>query len=868
MFEKLKLGRKNRSLEKRREILSEKIANCERYSPNYSAGLDSIQVEGRINDGLINKKKKVVTKSYFKIFCDNFFTFFNILIYGLGILVAVAQKYNQLMFLLVITINTVLGIVQDVRARRLVDKLSIVNKMESEVIRGGTSKTVLATELVLDDIIHLKNGEQVPADCVVVNGKCQVNEAMLTGEPDSIKKKTGDVILSGTYISSGECYARVDKIGILNSAEEIQEKAKILNKPKSEILRSLSACFFIIGIIVIILGGLTLLSYFYANDWNMSWQKFAYNEIDPTLQNDTYVGSFAGTLVAMIPAGLYLLTSIALSVGVINLAKKRCLVQELYSIEMLARIDTLCLDKTGTITDGTMVFNKYIGLDKKHNEEFIGRVLKTLIVATGDDSYTTQAIKNRFNNAQILNYNNAVPFSSESKCSAVSIDKYGTYVMGAYGYFKLENGQEIKKIVNEYAKQGFRCLVVANTKKKILGDKIPDKLVGVGVVVLEDHIRDNAYDTLTWFAKNGVNIKVISGDDPVTVSEIAAKAGIENSNMYINLQGMSLDEVKNVANKYTVFGRVSPEQKEALVEALKFEGHTVGMTGDGVNDILALKRADCSIAMNSGSDAAKNVSHLVLLDSDFGVLPSVVSEGRRVINNLQRTSALFFSKTIFTMLLSLLSIIMMFTLKNKDMKFPLQTNNFYIWETAVIGIGGFFLSLEPNSSEIKGNFMDNALKRALPIAISLFIVTGGFFALYLIDKGMGEHVIFGVGLEVETIKTYQALCSIAMAVIGFASFYVICKPFDKYRKFVFVGILILTFGATAVCFNIPMKNYSSFGEMYFAFSFANCSLMDYIWGALFIESGIVIYFFLIKLFNKSKFLSKLDSFTKRIDMRK
>lgn len=846
------------SLEKRREILQKKVDSAVRYEPKYDVGLDEIQVEERITNKLVNKKKKTVTKSYLKIFTDNFFTFFNILIFGLGIIVTIAEKYTQLLFLVVITINIIIGIVQDVRARWLVEKLSIVNKMSSKVIRMGNETEVLATELVLDDVIKIENGEQVPADCIVLKGKCQVNESMLTGEPDSIKKKEGDTLLSGTYLSSGSCYARVDRIGILNVAEEIQAKASTISHPKSEILRSLRSAFFIIGFIVIIVAALTLVSYFYANDWNLDWNHFAYNfkpdgTIDKDNVNGTYVGSLVGTLVAMIPAGLYLLTSIALSVGVINLAKKKCLVQELYSIEMLARIDTLCLDKTGTITDGSMLFYEFGQLDKKHTEEKVGDIIKTLIVATKDDSYTTKALIEKFDRSKELAFTNAVPFSSETKRSAVTIEKLGTYVMGAYGYIKVSNDKETKALVTSYAKKGYRCLVLAHSPKKILGEKVPDKLDAVGVIVLEDHIRDTAPKTLKWFAENGVDVKVISGDDPITVSEIAYKAGIKNSGKYINLQNVSPEKIREIADKYTIFGRVSPEQKEILVEALKAKGRTVGMTGDGVNDILALKRADCSIAMNSGSDAAKNTSHLVLLESDFSVLPSVVSEGRRVINNLQRTSSLFFSKTVFTMLLATLSIIMMFVTKNGNMKFPLQTNNFYIWETAVIGIGGFFLSLEPNATEIEGRFLENAIKRALPISLSLFLCTSVFFGIYWIDIALGGHKILGLALDqsADNIIVYQALCSLAMAIIGFASFFRICQPFDKYRKFVFVGVFLLTFVVVWTCFSIPWSR-SVLGAIYFGFDFHNLGLVDYLWGAFIIETFIIVYFFISKHFEKLK----------------
>ena len=613
----------------RRDKLQAAVNAAERYNPNPKIGLDSIIVSQRQSQGLVNKKKKVVTKTYLRIFIDNFFSFFNILIFSLGVLAAIAGKYNQLLFLGIITINCVIGIVQDIRARKLVDKLSIINRMKSTVKREGKDFEIPSTELVLDDLVVLKSGEQVPADCIIVSGKCACNEAMLTGEPDSVKKKVNDTLLSGTYISSGTCLARVNKIGMLNASEEIQAKASMFRKPKSEILKSLNLLFRIVGFIVVILGLMSLLSYWYINPSEFTWEKFA----GAPMTNDGYISSFIGTMVAMIPAGLSLLTSVALSVGVISLSKKKCLVQELYSIEMLARVDTLCLDKTGTITDGTMKFTKYIKINRGYNEDEAGQIIRSIISATRDDSYTTRALLEKFGQFKVIDAKNTIPFSSEIKLSAAYFEGFGTFAIGAFGYIDIENQTEVQKIIKQYSAKGYRCIVLCKSRKKILGDSLPNDMICLGVVVLEDHIRESAAATFKWFKENGVSVNVISGDDPVTVSEISKKVGIDNYDQYVSLEGKSIEEVTNIAGNYTIYGRVSPEQKEALIISLKRQGKTVAMTGDGVNDILALKRADCSIAMNSGSDAAKNVSHLVLINSDFSVLPSVVAEGRRVINN-------------------------------------------------------------------------------------------------------------------------------------------------------------------------------------------------------------------------------------------
>lgn len=831
-------------LQKEKKLLQDKVDNAERFSPSIDQGLPDDVVEKRKIDGLLNKKKKVVTKSYAKILFDNVFSFFNVLLYGLGILCAIAGKYLQLSFLGVITINVIIGLIQDIKARKLVDSLSIINKMESTVIRNGKTSDVLSTELVLDDIVYIKNGEQVPADCIILNGACYVNEAMLTGEPDAIKKDVGDTILSGTYLSSGSCYARVDKISKLNKAEELQEKASMVNKPKSEILAALNYLFGYIGIIVIVLGILQLISYWYIDPSNFGWEVFA----GKPMVNDGLIGGFVGSMVSMIPAGMFLLASIALSVGVVTLAKKRCLVQELYCIEMLARVDTLCLDKTGTITDGTMVFAEYIRMDKELNADDVGTLISSLVHATKDDNYTSKALLNKFGGYDSLTPTTILPFSSDKKFSAATFTNDMTVAIGAFGYIEIDNKATTQKMISKYNSKGYRCLLLCKAKKKIVNEKLP-KMSCVGIILLEDHIRDDASETLKWFADNGVDIRVISGDDPVTVSEIAKKAGIKNYDSFINLEGMSIDDVMEIADDYKIFGRVSPEQKEALVISLKQDhGKTVAMTGDGVNDILALKRADCSIAMASGSDAAKNASHLVLLDSNFSVLPSVVAEGRRVINNLQRTSSLFLSKTLFTMALSILFIIMTFITKDANMRYPLNPNHYYVWEISCIGVGGFFLSLEPNSTQIKGKFFSNAIRKAVPIASTLFLMIVTLFILYEINGNsadkfiLGESIINGVGDN--GYASFVAMCSILLGLFGFVSFYKVCQPFTKYRLFIFIALVIATvllmFGCYAIKFNINGVP-QSIGALWFMFEITDLKLINVLWILVIFVFGVFFY---------------------------
>lgn len=887
-----------KALERKRDALLDKISVCERYTPAYNVGLNDEQVKERVEKELTNKRKKVVTKSYFKIVFDNFFTFYSVLLYILGILVAVAGYIQQLMFLGVILCNAIIGFIQDIRARMLVDKLSIVNKNKIIAIRNGQEVEVEFNDLVLDDILLLKNGDQIPADCVVIKGKIFVNEAMLTGEPDAIRKKVNDIVYSGTYVSSGTCYARVDKIGITNKSDIIQEKAKAFNKPKSEILKSLNFLFKIIAVFVISFAILTLVSFvfvpheisngdFYVPADNF-WQWFINKDSQP-------ITSFVGSMVSMIPAGLFLLTSVALSAGVLTLARKRCLVQELYCIEMLARVDTLCLDKTGTITDGTMSLSDIVKIERSYNNDKIKTIISSILFATKDDNYTAKALKEKCGTSEVYKATKALPFSSESKYSAVCLDKLGTFGLGAYGYIKINNKKETEEIVKKYSSKGYRCLLLTISQSKIEKEKLPADNECIAVLLLEDHIRDDAPETLAWFSSNGVDIKVISGDDPLTVSEIAKKAGIPNYDKYINLNGLSIEQVKQAATKYTIFGRVSPEQKEALVVALKNAKKTVAMTGDGVNDILALKRADCSIAMASGSDAAKNISHLVLLDSNFSVLPSVVAEGRRVINNLQRTSSLFLAKTMFSMIVTLVSIIAVFASRDINMQFPLSVNNFYIWEIAFIGVGGFFLALEPNASKLRGSFLSNAIRKALPASITISVIILVFYTLYMtnyynhnlyllgdpywigeyfrpdISGPVGAVINDETGLVItsemyEAYNTairnsFRAMSAVAMVFIGFVSFIRVCWPLSKYRFYIVILIVCMLILGLVGFYLIPMdggNGLNSFGGVWFQFEFTWLSMTDWLYLLLFGFSGICMYVVLDRLINRNAYIENIE----------
>ncbi len=737
----------------------------EEINSNPLLGLSAEQVKQRNDDGLVNKMPKTVTKTYFKIFLDNVVNFFNIIIFAISIfMIVVGAGPTKLVSLYLLLVNIGIGLFQDIKARRKVDKLKVISYPTAKVIREGKEIEIPANEIVLSDIVLLKLGDQIVADAVVVDGNIEVNESLLTGESLNVHKSYGDTVLSGSYITSGTAKVRVNKVGKDNYAASLQRKAKKFKRPKSEILISIKKIFLIIGIFVATLGIMMLVTYIVQG-------KFSGDEF-----KDTSI-SFASSIFAMIPIGMYLLTSLTLAVGVIRLAAKKMLVQELYCIETLARVDTLCLDKTGTITDGTMALKDIVTL-KEDSKEDIENILATLIESTKDENATAKALKDALTGKRILPFLKGLPFSSVRKYSATMLKDGRCYALGARE-FLLHDDKTIDEKFVEYEKQGYRVLLLAYSSKGLDEKDLNPKVTPIAIVVLEEHIKEDAYKNIEWFENNGVQIKIISGDNPISVSEIAIRVGVNGANDYISLEGMSLDEVKAIANKYTVFGRVSPEQKEALISAMQDEKHVVAMTGDGVNDILALKTADCSIAMASGSDAAKAVSHLVSMDSNFSSLPSVVAEGRRVINNLQRSCSIFLVKTIFAMLMTFIFLLVSWIGIGSETTYPFETNNMYIWELLTIGFASFFLSLQPNEEKIENKFFDNIATKSLPGGI---IQTLTILAIFIVSWTNPDFLSF------------QAAASIAVITFTIISLYtlvIICWPYDIYRRFLVIAIAIL-----------------------------------------------------------------------------
>ena len=738
-----------------------KVKKIIRYNTDLNTGLSSEVVEHRQAQGLANTKNIGSTKTIPTIILSNIFTFFNLLNFAIAAWIISVKgwgAWKYIFFIVIVTANMVISIVQEIRSKNIIDKLSILSAPNAVILRDGDTYDISVSEVVLDDILCLSSGNQIPSDAILIEGGIEVNESLLTGESDAITKKTGDILYAGSFVVSGNCKARVERVGKDNYIEKLTSQAKKYRKPKSDLLNTLTHLIRVVAVIIIPLGILV----FMTQNQGLVFEGEIY---------EAAVIKTSGAVIGMIPSGLFLLTSIALAVGVIRLAQNNTLVQELYCIEMLARVDVLCLDKTGTITDGTMYVKDVIeypikpGLNVKNIYSAMQNVLN-------ETNVTSKALEEKFGRNKKIKHRNFIPFSSARKYSAVEFEKYGTFVLGAPEFVLTNNYSLIAKDVNEAAANGYRVLCLAHTEGTIVGNKIDGQLQPVALILIEDTIRPDAIETIAYFKRSGVEVKVISGDNPLTVSKISERAGIDNADQYISLEGLTDKEVIRAATKYTVFGRVSPAQKKLLVTTLKELGKTVAMTGDGVNDILALREADCSISLGSGSDAARNVSHLVLLDSNFASMPKVVAEGRRVINNVQRVASLFLTKTIFSLLLALYCI---FSLEHE---YPIQTNQLIIIDICVTGIPSFILALESNNSKVSGKFIVNVIKNALPGALSIAITTA---MVFFINK-------LGVPLTDDEIRTIIVLNATFTC---FTVLFKVCRPFNVVRRILFFAMVTL-----------------------------------------------------------------------------
>lgn len=786
--------------------LPEFTTPLERKEADAHQGLSKAEVDDRVARDAVNHAVGSASKSQKEIICSNIFTYFNLLFFIIAVMLIAVGSFRDLTFLPVIIANTAIGIFQELRSKKVLDDLTILNAPKNTVVRDGQEQVIAAEELVLDDIIILSAGNQIPADAIVLEGEVLVNEALLTGESDQITKKKGDELLSGSFIVSGECRARIDKVGSDSYIAKLTLEAKEMKDGEvSEMIRALDRLVKIVGIIIIPIGIILF-----------SQQHF----INETPIRESVTATVAA-IIGMIPEGLYLLASVALAVSVMRLASQKVLVHNMKCIETLARVDVLCVDKTGTITDNTMTVKKVLPLrktvvesddglqkaqegaadttvanssvadqkqmagnvptkqetqDKRSGVEgsgteeipaFTPEESAAFELAVGDfaaamatDNITMKAIKEHFRKRSGKRPEKVIPFSSATKYSGAVFED-GSYVLGAPEFILRESYEEYSSQIERWSRQGFRVLVFAEYPGTLTGEALTEPASPLGMILVANPIREKAPETFRYFVEQGVEIKVISGDNPVTVSEVAKEAGIANAEAYVDASTLQdYEELYAAAKRYTVFGRVTPDQKRQLVSALKHMGHTVAMTGDGVNDVLALKDADCSIAMASGSDAASQVAQLVLLESDFSKMPSVVAEGRRVVNNIERTASLFLVKNIFSLLLSIFSIVLL-------VNYPLEPSQISLISMFTIGIPAFFMSLEPNTDRINGHFLSNVLFKALPGGLTDFLVVSCLYT-FCMEFNVNETDV-------------STSCTVILAIVGLMILFKIASPMNRFH---------------------------------------------------------------------------------------
>lgn len=753
-------------------------------------GLTDEQVNARIAEGKVNADENPNTRTYKQIVRENTLTFFNFLNLVLLVLVLLVGSYKNAFFVCIIIINTLIGIAQEIRAKKTIDKLAILTARKSVVIREGQKWTVPTEELVLDDVVCLKTGDQVPADARILEGSLEVNESLLTGESDNLPKNEGDELFSGSFVTSGEACCQIIHVGKDNYAAQITSEAKEFKRHNSELKNSLNAILKVISIIIVPLGALLFYKQYYI--------------VGDTFR-DSVVSMVAGVL-GMIPEGLVLLTSVALTLGALVLANKKTLVQELYCIETLARVDTLCLDKTGTITEGTMCVERVepyvstgrvetaatesepaespeaeaqgqVAADPAFGDD-INTVMGNMMYVLKDQNATIDALRKRFPAKQDMTLEHVIPFSSDRKYSGAVFEEKGTYLMGAAQFLFPENNEELTEKCQAYAEEGLRVLVLAHSSQNAEGTELPEGLKPLALMLLTDVIREEAPDTLAFFDSQEVDLKVISGDDPVTVAAIARRAGLKNADSYVDATTLTTEEaLQDAVAQYSVFGRVTPQQKKAMVQALQAQGHTVAMTGDGVNDVLALKEADCSIAMAQGSDAAKNIANVVLLDSNFASMPHIVNQGRRVVNNIRTAASMFLIKTMFSVMLSLLTIFF-------GNAYPFEPIQMSLISACAVGIPTFLLAQENNYEKIDHTFLRHVFINAFPAAITI------------------TFCVFAVMLVCQNVYHSMAMLNTACVLVTgwnyMAALKTVYAPLNTYRKVIIYGMQFIFFAAAVI----------------------------------------------------------------------
>ena len=735
------------------EMEMEQRTPLTRVQAEPGVGLSAEQVKERFACHADNYKVESSTMSVSDIVKSNVFTYFNLVFAVIAVLLSIVGAWRDMLFLPIIVANTCIGIIQEVHSKKVLDKLSILNAPQSVVIRDGKKTKIPADKLVLDDVVEFTAGSQIPADAKVIDGELQVNESLITGESDEITKRAGDQLLSGSFVVSGKAYARLEKVGKDSYISKLTLQATKSKKgEQSEMIRSLNYLIMVMGIIIIPIGIALFV------------QSFIYNE--GTL-HDSITGMVAA-IIGMIPEGLYLLSSVAMAVSSVRLAQKKVLIHDMKCIETLARVNVLCVDKTGTITEPGMHVYEVELLDGV-DEDATTKILADVVHAQNRDNATMEALQAHFTENGGMHAKEVFSFSSETKFSGAIMEDGKSYVIGAPEFVLRSQFEEYQEQIAEYSSKGYRVLVFGEYEGTLTKKPLTEPVVPMGFVMLANPIRKGAKETFTYFAENEVEIKVISGDNPLTVSVIAKEAGIANAERYVDASVLKTkSDYYDAVEEYTVFGRVTPNQKRMLVQALKAHKKTVAMTGDGVNDVLALKDADCSVAMASGSDAASNVSQLVLLDSDFSRMPSVVAEGRRVVNNIERTAALYIVKNIFSMLLAVFSVILL-------LDYPLEPTQVSLISMFTIGIPSFILALEPNKNPIRGHFLTNVLVKALPAGLTDFIVVSGL-------------VIFCREFSVD-LDCLSTSCTILVAIVGFMILYRIAKPMNVGHIIMMIGVI-------------------------------------------------------------------------------
>ncbi len=708
-------------------------------------GLTQAEVEARIADGQVNAIQDSSNRSVKDIVMGNTLTFFNFINIVLLALVLSVRSYKNMLFIFIIIANTLIGIFQEIKAKITLDKLKILTVSHVDVIRDGVKKSVTVSELVKDDVILLKSGGQIPADGVILDGEVDVNESLLTGESDSIHKTCGSKVLSGSFVTSGKAMCLLTEVGHDCYMEKLSSEAKQFKRYKTELQRNLDTILKFISIIIVPLGIIL-----FAKQYWISGSTYEQAALDTV-----------AAVLGMIPEGLVLLTSVALALGAVRLARRSTLVRELFCIETLARVDTLCLDKTGTITEGHLCVQ---GEESVKEDVDLEQLMGRMVAALGDENETFQALRQHYKRNQSTNTKLVLPFSSERKFSGVVFEGEGTYLMGAYQFIFPQADPAVLEKIAEYASQGLRVLTVAHSPNEMTDYTLAEDFEIVGFVFMTDVVRKNAPDILGYFEEQGVDLQVISGDDPVTVAAIAARAGLKDADKYIDATTIHTDEeMEDAILKYSVFGRVTPKQKQQMVRLLKQNGRTVAMTGDGVNDVLALKDADVSIAMASGSEAAKNTANLVLLNSDFASLPHIVNEGRRVINNIKAAASMFLIKTGFSVLTALLTIIV-------GQNYPFQPIQLSVINGCAVAIPTMLLQLEPSFQKVNKHFFREVLRMSMPAAITIT-------AMITIINNIGHSI----GTPREMLST---VCVLATGWVYLITLRQVYSPMTGYRKFV------------------------------------------------------------------------------------